>query len=82
MAATSCRTVYGFFEVMPEAIFFLVPLRAMNLHNWIKIFLLLTCSAPHGSSGLNLVTLSGSELDLQTVRVPVGKIDGTILDTW
>lgn len=64
MAATSCRTVYGFFEVMPEAILFLVALRAIKVRSGIKIFFLPTCSAPHRSSGINLAALSGSELDL------------------
>lgn len=64
MAATTCRTFYGLFEVTPEAILFPVALRAIKEHNWIKIFLLPSCSAPHSSSGIDLAALSGSELDL------------------
>lgn len=63
-AATSCRTIYGFFEVMPEAILFLVALRAMKVHNWFKIFFLPTCSVPHRSSSINQAALSGSEQNL------------------
>lgn len=56
----------GFFEVMPEAILFLVALTAVKVHNWIKFFFLPTCSALHSSSGINLAALSGSELDINS----------------